>query len=157
MYLSDSQYENIKENVVDMYEECGLTTYPIDCMEIARRLNYRLVPYSKLKGKKLVTAMNISMDGFHMLVEDKVSGMFMWVIFYNDENSHERQRWTILHEIGHIRLDQCDDYVDVAVKFDLSIQAAYYSMCYYHKWLQYGPADYEPVEIRMLELFGLAA
>lgn len=81
MYLSDSQYENIKENVVDMYEECGLTTYPIDCMEIARRLNYRLVPYSKLKGKKLVTAMNISMDGFHMLVEDKVSGMFMWVIF----------------------------------------------------------------------------
>lgn len=43
------------------------------------------------------------------------------------------------------------------VKFDLSIQAAYYSMCYYHKWLQYGPADYEPVEIRMLELFGLAA
>lgn len=32
-----------------------------------------------------------------------------------------------------------------------------YSMCYYHKWLQYGPADYEPVEIRMLELFGLAA
>ena len=102
MYLSDSQYENIKENVVDMYEECGLTTYPIDCMEIARRLNYRLVPYSKLKGKKLVTAMNISMDGFHMLVEDKVSGMFMWVIFYNDENSHERQRWTILHEIGHI-------------------------------------------------------
>lgn len=92
MYLSDSQYENIKENVVDMYEECGLATYPIDCMEIARRLNYRLVPYSKLKGKKLVTAMNISMDGFHMLVEDKVSGMFMWVIFYNDENSHERQR-----------------------------------------------------------------
>lgn len=186
MYLSDSQYENIKENVVDMYEECGLTTYPIDCMEIARRLNYRLVPYSKLKGKKLVTAMNISMDGFHVLVEDKVSGMFMWVIFYNDENSHERQRWTILHEIGHIRLDhtqeselaeaeanffakysiappplihyaQCDDYIDVAVKFDLSIQATYYSMCYYHKWLQYGPADYEPVEIRMLELFGLAA
>ena len=51
MYLSDSQYENIKENVVDMYEECGLTAYPIDCMEIARRLNYRLVPYSKLKGK----------------------------------------------------------------------------------------------------------
>lgn len=109
MYLSDSQYENIKENVVDMYEECGLTTYPIDCMEIARRLNYRLVPYSKLKGKKLVTAMNISMDGFHMLVEDKVSGMFMWVIFYNDENSHERQRWTILHEIGHIRLDHTQE------------------------------------------------
>lgn len=56
-----------------------------------------------------------------------------------------------------IHYAQCDDYVDVAVKFDLSIQAAYYSMCYYHKWLQYGPADYEPVEIRMLELFGLAA
>ena len=46
---------------------------------------------------------------FHMLVEDKVSGMFMWVIFYNDENSHERQRWTILHEIGHIRLDHTQE------------------------------------------------
>ena len=167
MYLSDSQYENIKENVVDMYEECGLTTYPIDCMEIARRLNYRLVPYSKLKGKKLVTAMNISMDGFHMLVEDKVSGMFMWVIFYNDEN-HTQESELAEAEANFfakysiappplIHYAQCDDYIDVAVKFDLSIQAAYYSMCYYHKWLQYGPADYEPVEIRMLELFGLAA
>lgn len=83
-----------------MYEDCELTTYPIDCFEIARRLNYKLIPYSRLSGKKLIAAMQISTDGFHVLVEEKATGMFRWVIFYNDACCWERQRWTILHEIG---------------------------------------------------------
>lgn len=144
------------------------------------------MPYSSLSGNKLIAAMQISSDGFHTLVERKSDGMYMWVIFYNDNNCRERQRWTIMHEIGHIVLDhtqeselaeaeanffakysiappplihkaECEDYLDIATKFDLSIQAAYYAMNYYQKWLQYGPWEYEPVEIKMLELFGLAA
>lgn len=186
MYLSDDRYEVIKQEVVDMYEDCELTTYPIDCFEIARRLNYKLIPYSRLSGKKLIAAMQISTDGFHVLVEEKATGMFRWVIFYNDACCWERQRWTILHEIGHIRLDHtqesdlaeteanffakysiappplvhiahCEDYVDIANKFDMSLQAAYYAMNYYQKWLQYGPIDFEPNEVRMLRLFGIAA
>lgn len=186
MYLSDSRYEAIKQDVVDMFEECGLDTYPIDCFEIARRLHYRLVPYSKLKGKKLIAARQISLDGFHILIEDKRTRMFVWVIVYNDSNSHERQRWTILHEIGHIRLDhtqeselaeaeanfyakysiappplvhiaQCEDFMDIATKFDMSVTAAFYAMEYYLKWLRYGPAEYQPVEQKMLRLFGIAA
>ena len=76
MYLSDDRYEVIKQEVVDMYEDCELTTYPIDCFEIARRLNYKLIPYSRLSGKKLIAAMQISTDGFHVLVEEKATGMF---------------------------------------------------------------------------------
>ena len=91
-----------------------------------------------------------------------------------------------MHEIGHIILDhteeselaeseanffakysiappplihaaKCEAYLDIAEVFDISIQAAYYSMIYYQKWLQYGPYNYEPFELRMLEIFGISA
>lgn len=169
-----------------MYEECGLTEYPINCFHIAKKLHYQLVPYSSLSGKQLTAAMQISTDGFHLLIEDQTTGLFHWRIYYNDQNSHERQRWTIMHEIGHIILDhteeselaeaeanffakysiappplihvaECEDYLDIAVQFDISLQAAYYAMSYYQKWLQYGPKEYEPFEIRMLHIFGIAA
>lgn len=186
MILSNNRYDQIKKEVVDMYEECGLMEYPINCFHIAERLHYHLVPYSSLSGKQLIAAMQISTDGFHLLVEELHTGMLRWVIFYNDQNCHERQRWTIMHEIGHIILDhteeselaeseanffakysiappplihaaKCEDYLDIAIAFDISAEAAYYSMKYYQKWLQYGPYDYEPFEIRMLQLFGISA
>ena len=102
MYLPVQRYEQIKHEVVDMYEECEISTFPIDCFDIASKLYYILVPYSKLNDHQLRLAMEYSSEGFSVLRKVPETGMYRYYIFYNDYNSYERQRWTIFHEIGHI-------------------------------------------------------
>ena len=96
--------DQIKHEVLFMYEECEVVSYPIDCYEIARKLFYTLVPYSSLTDHQLRLAMEYSSDGFSVLRQMPDTGMYRWFIFYNDFNSNQRQRWTIFHEIGHIYL-----------------------------------------------------
>ncbi len=95
MYLPVQRYEQIKHEVVDMYEECEIRTFPIDCFEIANRLYYILVPYSQLNDHQLRLAMEYSSEGFSVLRKVSETGMYRYYIFYNDFNSYERQRWTI--------------------------------------------------------------
>lgn len=63
MYLPVQRYEQIKHEVVDMYEECEISTFPIDCFDIASKLYYILVPYSKLNDHQLRLAMEYSSEG----------------------------------------------------------------------------------------------
>lgn len=181
MVLSSKRYDKIKDEIVDLYEDHGVCALPIDCIGLAQRMKVRLMAYSQLTKKKLTAAYAMSSDGFLLPLECKLTGQMEYVIYYNDDNCHERQRFTIMHEIGHIVLDHCEesdlaeaeanffakyslappplvneieveDYYDMAIKFDLSLQCAMYCMKYYQKWLQYGPPDYEPVEWRMIEI-----
>lgn len=186
MRLTKDRYDEIQRIVVDMYESCNITTYPISCQEICNKKGIRLFPYSSLSAKKQAAVKQISPDGIHMLIEDIRTGEFFWVIYYNDENCRERIRWTLLHEIGHIVLDhteesdlseaeanffakyalappplvmaaKCEDYIDIAMKFDISQTAAFYSMKFYNNWMDFGPKTLLPYESHMLRLFGYAA
>ncbi len=109
MLLPVSRYNEIKHEVLFMYEECEICTFPIDCFEIARRLYYHLVPYSQLSDHALRLAMQYSSDGFSTIRQNPCTGMYEWYIFYNDYNCFQRQRWTIFHEIGHIYLGHMED------------------------------------------------
>lgn len=103
--LPRHRYEEIKEAVIDMLEECEVTQYPIDPFELARKLRYILRPYSSLSDSKLQWALGKSKDGFSQVEEDSKTGMLRFVIYYNDRRkSKGRIRWTILHEIGHCYL-----------------------------------------------------
>ena len=42
---------------------------------------------------------------------------------------------------------------DIADKFDVSFEAAYYALVYYNKWLRYSGRFYKPYEERLLSLF----
>lgn len=110
LFLPVSRYNEIKHEVLFMYEECEITSLPIDCFEIARKLYYHLVPYSQLSDRALRQAMQYSSDGFSSIRKNPYTGMYEWFIFYNDFNSLPRQRWTIFHEIGHIYLGHFEDY-----------------------------------------------
>lgn len=189
MFLHATRYDQIKHEVLFMYEECEVVSYPIDCYEIAQKLCYILVPYSSLTDHQLRLAMEFSSDGFSVLRKMPDTGMYRWFIFYNDFNNKQRQRWTIFHEIGHIYLGhfECDDLSDeekeaeanffakysiappplvniakcecpwdVAVVFDVSGEASMYLYSYYQKWMQYGPREYEPFELQMIEMFQAA-
>ena len=105
-----------------------------------------------------------------------------WYIFYNDSMGKERIKFTILHEIGHIVLGHTqhselaeseanffakyaisppplidkikpEDFVELADKFELSMECAFNSMRYYNNWLNYGGKCYKDYELKLLEQF----
>lgn len=101
--LTHSHCDEVKQDVADMFEECDIHTWPIDCFEIARKLHYVLRPYSSLSPEELIDAYNEDPDGFSKVEMNSETEMYQYVIYYNDATGNEgRIRWTIFHEIGHI-------------------------------------------------------
>ena len=127
MFLTINRYNQIKKDVLFMYEECEIVSYPIDCYEIARKLYYILVPYSSLTDHQLRLAMEFSSDGFSILRKMPDTGMYRWFIFYNNFNNKKRQRWTIFHEIGHIYLGhfECNNLSDEEKEAEANFFAKY--------------------------------
>lgn len=188
--LTPGRCNEIKKEVLFMFEECEINTYPIDCFTIADRLYYQLRPYSSLPMVKRLRALAFDTDGYSRVEVNPQTGMNEYVIYYNDHTNQGRMRWTILHEIGHVYLghhDNPDDSLsafeeaeanffakysiappplinvakctspdDVATTFDVSGEASFNIFDYYKKWMEFGPIDYEPFEIEMLQLFQVA-
>lgn len=51
----------------------------------------------------------------------------------------------------------CKNATDIYNKFSTSKQASTYIYDYYKKWLNFGPADYEPFELDLLSLFDVSS
>ena len=112
LLLSKNRYNEIDQEVIYMFEECEITTWPIDCFEIARKLHYVLRPYSSLPLEGFIAAMNFDVDGYSTVEMNPTTGMYEYIIYYNDTTGNEcRMRWTVLHEIGHIYLGHHDNKV----------------------------------------------
>ena len=108
--FSDERYEEIKQEVLFMYEETDTDTYPINPFEIARRLKYVVRKYSELDFTDYLEAISISEEGFSRVEVDPQTGMNRYVIYYNDEgHCIGNIRWTIFHEIGHVYLGHHDN------------------------------------------------
>ena len=112
--LSEKRYEEIKELIVEMYEETETDICPIDCFEVARRLHYAIHAYSTLTERKRREALDFDPDGYSKVEENPVTGMFEYVIYYNDITvfNQGRIRMTIFHEIGHCYLGHHDNQDD---------------------------------------------
>lgn len=106
--LTADRCDEIKQEVIAMFEECQIATYPIDCFAIANKLYYVLRAYSSLNTEKLAEAYSISSDGYSLVEQNPFTGLNQYVIYYNDITLNERMRWTIFHEIGHIYLGHHD-------------------------------------------------
>ena len=166
--LSDNRCEEIKEIVVNTFEELDIRCIPISGFEIATKLGAIVVPYSS-KSVETHQGFTIKKDG-------------VWYIFYNDAKGYGRINNTLTHECGHIVLDHTEeselaeaeakffakyalappvlihklelkDAYEVYEHFDISLEAAGYAFSYYRKWLTYGNKNYTNYEIRLLQLF----
>lgn len=103
-WLSQKRCEEIKALVVEMFDECGVHSYPIDPFEIARTLCYIVRPYSGLSAAEQEAAFEESDEGYSKLEFFPDLG-FRYVIYYNDMVLSEgRIRWTLFHEIAHCYL-----------------------------------------------------
>lgn len=152
-------YNKIEENVVDLLVQLNIRSYPIDPMQIALSLGYELVPFSKMdkEAKRMLVPKDV--DGVSHYDPDRKT----FVIYYRPDGMKERLRFTIGHEIGHIRMGHkgeselarriadyysayllvptpwigqadCDDYTDVANAFFVSEPCAMRCFTRYENW-----------------------
>jgi len=175
--LAAFRYEEIKKSIVDFFEEQKICCTPINGFEIATKIGAKIIPYSMFPEKELLE--KVSKDGF------SIKKGSQWYLYYNDAQSYERINFTMMHETGHIILDHTEesevaeaeanffakfslappvlihkfdlrDPYEVADRFEISLEAAFYAFNYYKKWLKYGEKAYKDYELKICEMFGLA-
>ncbi|WP_191018044.1 ImmA/IrrE family metallo-endopeptidase [Treponema zioleckii] len=98
MRLSDERYEEIKEEVVELYKELHITKFPVNAMDVCKQLGIAYKSYNQFTSRTFAAIIRASEDGMVAKIDKK------FVIFYNPSKSAERIRSTFFHEIGHIRL-----------------------------------------------------
>jgi hypothetical protein len=144
---------------VQLFIELGIHSVPIDPFYIARQKGYVLVPFSSLTPAALLELKLKKIDGASC--RRKCDGRYY--IFYDDSASYVRQRFTIMHEIGHILLNHkedselaerlanhfagyalaptpliglygCEDYIETAELFGVSEESAAYRISAFNHW-----------------------
>lgn len=107
--ISSDRLEEIKHEVIYMFYETGTHSLPINGFEIAQKLYYVLRPYSSLSWNDYVAASGFDPDGYSRVEFNPLSGLYEYIIYYNDQGNPRRINWTILHEIGHCYLGHHDN------------------------------------------------
>lgn len=102
--------KKLLETILDIYIKAEVNTFPIDCIKIAQTLEIPLHKYSELSKTKQINCFSLSDNAFKLYGE----------IYINDQFPHKgRQRFTIMHEIGHIifehsgELQENEDEADI--------------------------------------------
>lgn len=80
MRLENKQYEEIKQTVIDIFEEYDVKSIPISAFEIAVKMGLKVIPYSSLNKKRKLAARKISLDGFSMELQNGELDIIHWDI-----------------------------------------------------------------------------
>ena len=157
--LPSKVYRRIEEDAANVLIQLNIRKYPVDPFQIAEGLGYILQPYSRLPQDALTLKIAAGIDAFSFF--NPILNKFF--IYYNQEKMKERLRFTIGHEIAHIRMEhrresalaekiadiyaayllapspwiahaKCDDYKDLAHAFCLSDSCAGICFDRYERW-----------------------
>ena len=155
-------YSQIEELVVSLYIKHDIKKIPINPFQIAVAEGYALRKYSELPEEACEILRSKNIDGLNLFDKE----LNIYVIFYDDSQSKHRQKFTIMHEICHIKmrhkeasdlaehianhfaayalaptplihLYQCEDVFDVEWKFQISRKCAEYRFQSYQTWEEY--------------------
>lgn len=107
MKLKNKDYRIIDEEVVNIYEDYGLTSFPINVYELCKKMGIKLFKYSSFEGEDKKILLKKSYDGF--FTKSPVG----YCIFYNDQiENNEQINMTIAHEISHyVFEDECENEI----------------------------------------------
>ena len=95
--------------ILEVYKTCGIDSFPVNSIEVIQTLGIPLFKYSELPSRKELECHRVSDDAF------KLKGS----IYYNDTFPHIcRQRFTLMHEVGHILLDHAGDTMENDLEAD---------------------------------------
>lgn len=148
-------YEEIDKRIVQVYRECDIHSFPINCYQIIEHYGLKCCPYSDQTDELMNFCTNLSDDSF----------IYKTRIFYNDSPSipSGRLRFSLMHEFGHyilghtknrspleereanyfssrmlapriaIHYSHCRNQMDVARRFEMTYAAAEYAFNDYWK------------------------
>ena len=174
--LIRKDYTKIEKTIVNLYTEINVNKLPINPFEIAIQKGFILIPYSQAPHKARSILKEYEVSGSSGITKEGV-----YKIFYDDSHCIERQRFTIMHEIGHILLGHkedsayaercanyfaayslapppiiakfnCEDFMDIAIIFKLSQESASYAFIRYCNWIDHS-FKLKPHEVQLLNLF----
>lgn len=150
-------YRLIDKKVLEVIKECGVQSFPIDCTAILKHYQIKLLPYEYLQRENrelFEIAATYSDEAFQY--ED--------IICFNSDRPSSRIRFSLMHELGHFKLNHGKDYTaesekeanyfsshllapriaiyfsecktsaDVAKRFQLSQSASDYAFNDYRRW-----------------------
>ncbi|MDO4500691.1 MAG: ImmA/IrrE family metallo-endopeptidase [Erysipelotrichaceae bacterium] len=173
--LPKKVYDRIENDVNKLFHELNYKKVPIDPLDIAKRLDYILVPYSALTTEQVIELRKLGLDGTSFFNPKTQK----YEIYYDDIfQKLARQRFTVSHEIGHIRLghkqesalakkmadyyaayllapsplmSNCESYLEVRDRFYLTDQCAYACFDRLSNWMKI--SGWKPYEIEILIQF----
>lgn len=121
-------YEKLLNYVLTVYKECNITTFPIDCIAILQHYGFGVFSYSELKEIN---------DELYDMCQNYTDDAFTFgrIIAYNEKNSPERIRFSLMHELGHfiMALPSTDQsYEDLADYFSSNILVPRSTMWHLH-------------------------
>lgn len=89
-------YNKINELVYETYKECNIDCFPIDVYSLLEHYELDVVPYTSLSQDKQNACYNYSNDAFTLMNK----------VYYNNKiRSNGRKRFSLMHELGHKRLE----------------------------------------------------
>lgn len=148
----------IYHRILQVYEDCDVMSFPIDCKKIIAHYGFKIYTYDELR--------NINTDLYDLCTkysEDAFLFKATKIIAYNSKMVPGRIRFSLMHELGHYMLGHksdtqknegeanffasnilapriimhyaiCSDSADVEKIFGLSAAAAEYAFLDYSTW-----------------------
>ena len=107
MYLQPERYEELNEEAVNLAEDYGLSSYPVDVFGLAGKMGIVLRSYASIPLAMRLELASVSKDAFTISPgEYEIDTTF---ICFNQNVSRGRLRQSIAHEIAHIWLEHPSD------------------------------------------------
>lgn len=162
LILPRKLYDDIEEKVVSLYRRYKVKAVPLEPFDIAKVSGYIVRPYSNLNTKAYEMLKSKEQNGTSYFDPKQKT----YVICYDDKQCAERQRFTIMHEFGHIDMGHthgsqlaetianhyagyalapspliqkfnCEDFSDISAVFRISEECAYWRFNSYQNWVKY--------------------
>lgn len=90
----------IKNTTLDVFKECDIQSFPVNCLDILEHYQLGIFSYSSLDDDFRDYCLKYSEDAY--CYKDK--------IFYNTNMPNGRIKFSLMHELGHILLNHCDEH-----------------------------------------------
>ena len=91
-------YKIINDKVLEVFTECEIQNFPINCIEVLLHYGFRLFTYSEIKS---------SDEELYSIAKEYSSDAFKYgnIICYNNSGPEGRIRFSLMHELGHFILE----------------------------------------------------
>lgn len=150
--------EKIIRATIDVFQNCNIHSFPLDCIEILTQYNYKVYTYEQLLQK--------NRELYNMCIgysDDAFCDKRLRLIAYNEKRPEGRIRFSLMHELGHhvlnhtgasrqnekeanafasnilaprmaIHYARCKNANDVSRAFNMSYEAADNACIDYRRW-----------------------